>query len=190
MKVLVTGGAGFVGSVLVRQLLAAGHHVHVVDCLMFGGQTLLPLFIEPRFSFARIDICDREALAAEMDGVEVVIHLAALVGYPLCKKLPDRATQVNVGGTENVIATMPDDALLVYASTGSNYGEVNGICTEDSPLNPLSLYGQTKTKAEELCLARSNSIALRFATAFGLGPRARLDLMINDFVWQAIHQRY
>lgn len=190
MKVLVTGGAGFVGSVLVRQLLAAGHHVHVVDCLMFGGQTLLPLFIEPRFSFARIDICDRDALAKEMEGVEVVIHLAALVGYPLCKKLPDRATQVNVGGTENVIATMPKDAFLVYASTGSNYGEVNGICTEDSPLNPLSLYGQTKTKAEELCLDRPNSIALRFATAFGLGPRARLDLMINDFVWQAIHQRY
>jgi len=190
MKVLVTGGAGYVGSVLVRQLLERGHRVHVVDNLMFGGETMIPLFIHPNFSFANVDICDREALAKEMEGVEAVVHLAALVGYPLCKKLPQRATEVNVGGTINVIETMPKEAHLVYASTGSNYGEVTGVCTEDTPLNPLSLYGRVKTKAEELCVARPNSIALRFATAYGLSPRPRLDLMINDFCWQAIHQRY
>ncbi len=125
-----------------------------------------------------------------MDGVDAVVHLAALVGYPLCKKMPHRAVQVNVEGTKNVIASMPSDAGLVYASTGSNYGEVEGVCTEDTPLNPLSLYGRVKTEAEELCLARGNSIALRFATAYGLSPRPRLDLMINDFCWQAIHQKY
>lgn len=190
MKVLVTGGAGYVGSVLVRQLLERGHRVHVVDNLMFGGETMIPLFIDPNFSFANVDICDRELLAKEMEGVEAVVHLAALVGYPLCKKLPQRATEVNVGGTINVIETMPKSAHLVYASTGSNYGEVTGVCTEDTPLNPLSLYGRVKTKAEELCVARPNSIALRFATAYGLSPRPRLDLMINDFCWQAIHQRY
>ena len=190
MKVLVTGGAGYVGSVLVRQLLDRGHRVHVVDNLMFGGQTLLPLFINPNFSFAKVDICDRESLAAEMDGVEAVVHLAALVGYPLCKKMPNRATEVNVGGTQNVLDTMPKDAKLVYASTGSNYGEVTGVCTEDTPLNPLSLYGRVKTEAEAMCLGRPNAVALRFATAFGLSPRPRLDLMINDFCWQAIHQRY
>lgn len=190
MKVLVTGGAGYVGSVLVRQLLDNGHRVHVVDNLMFGGQTLLPLFINPNFSFANVDICDKEALAVEMEGVEAVVHLAALVGYPLCKKLPQRAVQVNVDGTQNVIDTMPSDARLLYASTGSNYGEVTGVCTENTPLNPLSLYGRVKTQAEEMCLARPNSIALRFATAYGLSPRPRLDLMINDFCWQAIHQRY
>ena len=190
MKVLVTGGAGYVGSVLVRHLLAAGHRVHVVDNLMFGGQSLLPLFINPNFSFSLVDVCDREALAKEMDGVDAVVHLAALVGYPLCKKLPDRAKRVNVGGTENVLATLPKDAKLIYAATGSNYGEVEGICTEDSPLNPLSLYGQTKTEAEAMCVEREGGIALRFATAYGLSPRPRLDLMINDFCWQAIHRRY
>ncbi len=190
MKVLVTGGAGYVGSVLVRQLLARGHRVHVVDNLMFGGNTLLPLFIDSNFSFARVDICDREALAKEMEGVDAVVHLAALVGYPLCKKMPGRAVEVNVEGTKNVIATMPTDSHLIYASTGSNYGEVEGVCTEDTPLNPLSLYGRVKTEAEALCLERGKSIALRFATAYGLSPRPRLDLMINDFCWQAIHQRY
>ena len=190
MKVLVTGGAGYVGSVVVRQLLANDHQVHVVDNLMFGGQTMLPLFINPNFSFSQADICDRDALAGEMEGVDAVVHLAALVGYPLCKKMPERAVEVNVGGTRNVIETMPSDARLIYASTGSNYGEVTGVCTEDTPLNPLSLYGRVKTEAEELCLGRDNSIALRFATAYGLSPRPRLDLMINDFCWQAIHQRY
>ena len=190
MKVLVTGGAGYVGSVLVRQLLDSGHKVHVVDNLMFGGETMLPLFINPNFSFAKVDICDKDTLAVEMEGVDAVVHLAALVGYPLCKKMPTRATQVNVGGTQNVLDTMPVDARLIYASTGSNYGEVTGVCTEDTPLNPLSLYGRVKTEAENLCLSRENSIALRFATAYGLSPRPRLDLMINDFCWQAIHQRY
>lgn len=190
MKVLVTGGAGYVGSVVVRQLLANGHRVHVVDNLMFGGQTMLPLFINPNFSFSKVDICDRDALAVEMEGVDAVVHLAALVGYPLCKKMPERAVEVNVGGTRNVIETMPTDARLIYASTGSNYGEVTGVCTEETPLNPLSLYGRVKTEAEALCLARDKAIALRFATAYGLSPRPRLDLMINDFCWQAIHQRY
>jgi len=190
MRIVITGGAGFVGSTLAPRLLAAGHDVHVVDCLMFGGHALLPLFANPSFSFAQVDITDRDALAPELEGADVVVHLAALVGYPLCKKLPDRATEVNVGGTKNVIATMPSSARLVYASTGSNYGEVEGICTEDTPLNPLSLYGVTKTEAETLCVERGNSVSLRFATAFGLGPRLRLDLMINDFTWQALHRRY
>jgi len=190
MKILVTGGAGYVGSVLVRQLLSRGHRVHVVDNLMFGGESLLPLFIEPNFSYANVDVCDREALRKEMDGVEAIVHLAGLVGYPLCKKMPVLAEQVNLGGTENVIATMPPDAKLIFGSTGSNYGEVVGICTEDTPLNPLSHYGRLKTEAEALCLSVKNSVGLRFATAYGLSPRPRLDLMINDFCWQAIHQKY
>jgi len=190
MRVVVTGGAGYVGSVLVRHLLADGHDVHVVDSLTFGGHSMMPLFINPAFSFAKVDVRDRAALEKELQGADAVVHLAALVGYPLCKKLPDQARAVNVDGTTNVIECMPSGAALIYASTGSNYGEVEGICTEDTPLNPLSLYGQTKTEAEQMCLERGNSVGLRFATAYGLSPRPRLDLMINDFCWQAIHQRY
>jgi nucleoside-diphosphate-sugar epimerase len=157
---------------------------------MFGGQALLPHFLNPRFSFSQVDIRDRAALKAELDGAGTVIHLAALVGYPLCKKLPREAVEVNVEGTQNVLDLMPADARLLYGSTGSNYGEVVGICTEDTPLNPLSLYGETKTQAEAMCRQRGNAICMRFATAFGIAPRLRLDLLINDFAWQAIHNRY
>ena len=98
--------------------------------------------------------------------------------------------QVNLGGTKNVLAAMDPQTRLIYASTGSNYGEVEGICTEETPLNPLSLYGETKTESEHLCMARGNCASYRFATAFGLSPRLRLDLMINDFAWQALVQHY
>ncbi len=190
MRIVVTGGAGYIGSTLVPLLLDRGHHVHVVDSLMFGGQAMVPLFIRPNFSFAKVDIRDRDALKPELEGADAVIHLAALVGYPLCKKMPREAVEVNVDGTVNVLDLMPKDARLLYGSTGSNYGEVVGICTEDTPLNPLSLYGETKTRAEELCHERGNCVSMRFATAFGIAPRLRLDLMINDFTWQAIHNRY
>ena len=190
MRVVVTGGAGYIGSMLVPRLLAKGWQVHVVDNLMFGGHALLPWFIEPRFSFAEVDITDRAALRPHLQNADAVIHLAALVGYPLCKKMPRRAVEVNVDGTRNVLDLMPANARLLYGSTGSNYGEVMGICTEDTPLNPLSLYGETKTRAEQMCHERGNCVSMRFATAFGLAPRLRLDLMINDFAWQAIHNRF
>jgi nucleoside-diphosphate-sugar epimerase len=188
--VVVTGGAGFYGSVLVRQLLRAGYRVHVVDNLMYGPHALMELFIDPLFSFTRGDVRDAGLMQRELDGAWAVVHLAALVGYPLCKKLPEDAVSVNLGGTKNVIAALDVDTKLIYASTGSNYGEVEGICTEETPLNPLSLYGETKTEAEYLSMARTNCVSYRFATAFGLSPRLRLDLMINDFTWQALVQHY
>ncbi len=190
MKVVVTGGAGFIGGTVVPMLLAKGHQVVVLDRLMYGAHALIPYFIHPNFSFAEVDVRDRSALAPYLSSADVVVHLAALVGYPLCKKLPQEAVDVNVGGAQNVLDLTPVSTRLVYASTGSNYGEVQGICTEHTPLNPLSLYGRTKTDAEQLFLERENSVSLRFATAFGLAPRLRLDLMLNDFTWQAIHQRY
>ena len=189
-KVVVTGGAGFVGSVLVRWLLAAGYRVHVVDNLMYGGHSLLPVFIHPNFQFEELDILDRPGLAKALGGADAVIHLAAYVGYPLCKKEPERATAVNVQGTQNVLDLTPAHVPLLYASTGSNYGEVDGVCTEDTPLNPLSLYGENKTLAERMCMERPNTVSFRFATAFGLSPRLRLDLMINDFTHQALIKRY
>jgi nucleoside-diphosphate-sugar epimerase len=190
MKIVITGGAGYIGSMLIPILLGNGHQVHIVDNLFFNGQTLLPYFINPNFSFVNADVRNRTELKKELQGADVIIHLAALVGYPLCKKMPREAVEVNVDGARNVLDLAPKGARLMYASTGSNYGEVEGICTEETPLNPLSLYGRTKTEAEEMFLDADNSVSLRFATAFGIAPRLRLDLMINDFAWQAIHQRY
>ena len=146
MQIVITGGAGFIGSTLAPRLLAMGHKVHVVDNLMYGGQAILPLFINPNFSFSEVDVTDAAALAPELKDADVVVHLAALVGYPLCKKMPRRAVEVNVEGTRNVLNLTPSSARLIYASTGSNYGEVEGVCTENTPLNPLSLYGRTKTE--------------------------------------------
>lgn len=190
MKITITGGAGYIGSMLIPMLLEQGHQVHVVDNLFFGGQTLLPYFINPNFSFVNVDVRDKPALRRELQDADAIIHLAALVGYPLCKKMPREAQEVNVDGTRNLLECAPRSARLVYASTGSNYGEVEGICTESTPLNPLSLYGRTKTEAEAMMLDAANSVSLRFATAFGIAPRLRLDLLINDFAWQAIHQKY
>ena len=112
MKIVVTGGAGFIGSMLVPMLLKAGHHVHVIDNLMFGGQALLPLFINPNFSFAEVDVTNREALAPQLQDADAIIHLAALVGYPLCKKMPMQARVVNVDGARNVIELAPPGTRL------------------------------------------------------------------------------
>ena len=189
-RVVITGGAGYYGSKVCRQLLAAGYKVHVIDVLEYGPEPIIELFINPNFKFTKGDILDRELLGKVIEGADAVVHLAALVGYPLCKKLPERAWAVNVQGTRNVLDLIRPDQKLVYASTGSNYGEVAGICTEETPLNPLSTYGETKTLAEQLCMERGNCVSFRFATAFGLSPRLRLDLMVNDFTYQALVQNY
>lgn len=188
-RVVVTGGAGYVGSVLVPHLLALGYRVHVVDSLRFGGEGLLPNVLDPAFSFEELDVLDHARLRRALRGADVVVHLAAIVGYPACNRQPEEARRVNVDGTHSVLDALPPDARLVYASTGSNYGAVAGVCDEDTPLQPLSLYGETKTLAEAACLSRPNSVAPRFATAFGLSPRLRLDLLVNDFAYQALTQR-
>ena len=189
-KVVVVGGAGYVGSVLVPHLLAQGFSVTVVDNLRQGGEGMLPNFIHPEFHFVEADILEARKLKELCKGAEMVVNLAAIVGYPACKKWPEEARRTNVDGVHSLLSALEDSTRLVYFSTGSNYGEVPGICDEETPLNPLSLYGETKTQAEHLCMERQNSVALRFATAFGLSPRLRLDLMINDFTYQALVNRY
>ena len=188
--VVIPGGAGFFGSVLTRHLLAAGYRVRVIDILQYGPEPLMELFINPHFDFVLGNVLDRDLMKKSLADADAVVHLAALVGYPLCKKHPELARQVNVQGAQNVLDLISDDTQLIYASTGSNYGEVAGICTEDTPLNPLSIYGETKTQAELMCIERLNTVSFRFATAFGLSPRLRLDLMINDFAFQALVQNY
>lgn len=190
MKVLVTGGAGYIGTSLIPQLLEAGHHVRVFDNLMFGGDQLLGFFQHPNFDFIKGDIRDRDEVAAAVKGQDAIIHLAAIVGYPACRKDPVLAEEVNVLGTKNLASVICPEQLAIIGSTGSNYGAVEDICTEDTPLNPLSLYGQTKTIAEKHLLENCSAVAFRFATAFGLSPRLRLDLLVNDFTYKALTQQY
>ena len=190
MKVLITGGAGYVGTTLIPQLLNNGHEVTVYDSLLFGGDYIMPFFRNKNFNFVKGDIRNLNELKHVTRKADVIVHLAAIVGYPACRKEPQLARSVNVDGTKNVIDSTSNNQLIIYASTGSNYGAVEDICTEETPLNPLSLYGQTKTMAETMLLEERNSIGFRFATAFGVSPRIRLDLLINDFTYKAITQGY
>jgi nucleoside-diphosphate-sugar epimerase len=190
VKVLVTGGAGYIGCTLVPLLLEKNHSVRVLDNLMYGGAGLLPHVRNPRFDFVKGDIRDPRAVGDAVRGCDAVIHLAAIVGFPACRKHPDEAQSVNVDGTK-VVAEAAGDRLVLFGSTGSNYGAlVDAVCTEETPLNPVSLYGKTKTAAERLLMDRCKTIAFRFATAFGASPRMRLDLLVNDFVYTALKMRY
>jgi len=190
MKVFITGGAGFIGTTLVPKLLDAGHQVTVFDCLLHGGNPIIPFFRDQNFKFVRGDIRDFESLQEALEGHDLVIHLAALVGFPACRMNPEIAKEVNVGGTLNIIKAISDDIPILYGSTGSNYGAVTNVCTEESPLTPLSLYGETKTEAERLLMERGNTVAYRFATAFGISPRMRLDLLVNDFANKCLRDGY
>ena len=189
-KILVTGGAGYIGTTLVPKLLHKGYEVTVFDNLMVGGNQLLSFFRYKNFKFIKGDIRNIKELKNAVKDQNIIIHLAALVGFPACRMNPELATEINVQGTINLIDVCDRNQLIFYGSTGSNYGSVKDICTESTPLHPLSLYGETKTKAEELLLERGNTIAYRFATAFGVSPRLRLDLLVNDFANKCIRDGY
>lgn len=190
MKVLVTGGGGYVGTSLIPQLLEKGDKVHVLDNLTFGGEPLLPFFRNKNFSFQKGDIRNINDLRQAAKGADAIIHLAAIVGYPACRKDPKAAVDINVTGTKNLINSTSKKQLILFASTGSSYGHTREEVTEKTPLSPLSLYGQTKELGEKLLKNRGNSIVFRFMTAFGVSPRLRLDLLINDFVYKAVTQQY
>jgi nucleoside-diphosphate-sugar epimerase len=188
--VLVTGGAGYIGSVLVPELLKHGFKVRVLDSLVFNQTSLLPYFINGDFEFIKGDIRDVEAVKKALQGVDTIIHLAAIVGAPACKKTPQLAEEVNYVGSTNINNLRSESQKLFYASTGSVYGKVEGICTEELIPNPLSLYGTTKLRAENEVMKKGNAISYRFATAFGLSARVRLDLLPNDFVFSALKNRH
>jgi nucleoside-diphosphate-sugar epimerase len=164
--------------------------VRVLDSLTFNQISLLPHFINPNFEFIKGDVRDTEAVKKALDGVDIIIHLAAIVGAPACKKNPQLAEEVNFVGSTNINNFRSQSQKLFYASTGSVYGKVEGICTEDLTPKPLSLYGTTKLRAENEIMKKGNAISYRFATAFGLSPRLRLDLLPNDFVFSALKNRH
>lgn len=191
-KILITGGAGYVGTTLIPLLLEREYEVTVVDSLIFNnGDRLIPFLSDKNFSFVKGDVRNLDLLKSLVDNKNIVIHLAAYVGFPICRlKGEDESYSVNTQATQDLVDMMKDDQYLLFGSTGSNYGEVIGTCTEDTPLNPLSIYGKTKTDAERIVMSRKNSTAFRFATAFGISPRMRLDLLVNDLTYKAVTEGY
>jgi nucleoside-diphosphate-sugar epimerase len=190
-QVLVTGCAGYIGSVLTRQLLRKEYRVRGLDALCFGGESLLDIINHPRFDFVRGDIRDTAAVRRVLDGVSAVLHLAAIVGDPACAQQPDLAREVNGTATQRLFDLAhetPTVRSFVFASTCSNYGKMmgDGYVTEQSPLRPVSLYAELKVAFEETLLktpVRKDfaPTSLRFSTVYGLSPRMRFDLTVNEF---------
>ncbi len=189
-SILITGGAGYIGSILTPMLLDLGHRVTLFDSMVYGALPLLGYSRNPNLSIIKGDIRDRDALGKAMKEHDWVFHLAAIVGYPACAADPQLCISTNVEGTRNVVELMGKGQRLIFASTGSTYGKVEGVATEETPIAPLTLYGKSKRDGE-MIVGESNRdyTILRFATVFGSSPRMRIDLLINDFVYQALHVR-
>ena len=188
MDVLITGGAGYLGSVLSEHLLNIGHRVTVVDRLLYGQHSLFHLCHHENFEFVNGDVRDEKLIARLVKNAEVIIPLAAVVGAPACDRDPWLAKSVNFEAIKMINELRSSDQLIIYPTTNSGYGTQTGdiMCTEETPLEPISLYGQTKSQAEAELLETSNAITLRLATVFGMSPRMRLDLLVNHFTHMAI----
>ena len=191
LSILVTGGAGYLGSIMVPALLAEGHRVTVLDNFMFGQAPLNHLCADPNFDVHRGDARDPAVLKPLMRGADLIIPLAALVGAPLCNYDKVGAETVNRDAVLTLLQLASRDQRVMMPVTNSGYGigEKGKFCTEDTPLRPISLYGRTKVEAEEAVLGRGNSISFRLATVFGMAPRMRIDLLVNDFVYRAVNDR-
>lgn len=189
-NILVTGGAGYVGTATVSLLLSEGYRVRVIDHLRFGGQAIVPFFANPNFEFMKGDVRNKEDMQRAVRGMDAIIHLAGIVGFPACRKDPELSRDINVNGTKVVVAAAAGKIPVIFASTGSTYGKmIDDICTETTPLNPLSNYGVQKVEAEEIVKKNKKFVIYRFATAFGVSPRMRLDLLPNDFTYRAVREK-
>lgn len=191
-RVLVTGGAGYLGSVLCDRLLETGFHVTVVDSLIYRQYSLFHLCTNSRFDFIHGDARDEPLMQRVVAQADVIIPLAAVVGAPACDRDPSFAVSVNLDAIRLIKRLRSPAQLVVYPTTNSGYGTKTGdvFCTEDTSLEPISLYGQTKSQAERELLESPNAITLRLATVFGMSPRMRLDLLVNHFVYAAATDGY
>lgn len=191
MKILVTGGAGYIGSVLIPILLQEGHQVTVLDRFPDGGTQLVGACAYPGFDAVRGDVRDGRLLDDLLPKADVIFPLAALVGAPLCKQDPYTATGVNRDAVYEVVKRVSAQQRMIIPTTNSGYGigEKGTVCTEETPLRPISVYGTTKMEAEKAVLDSGKGISFRLATVFGLSPHMRIDLLVNDFVWRAVTDR-
>ena len=192
MKILVTGGAGYIGSILCEHLLDAGHQVTVLDNLMYGAAGLFHLTHREGFEFVRGDARWWGDKIKLLQNAEVIIPLAAIVGAPACNIDDDLAIMTNFNAISELVDNSYPDQLIIYPTTNSGYGIAapNEVCTEDTPLTPISIYGRTKCDAERVVLDWHNTISLHLANVFGCSPRMRLDLLVNDFTYRAFTDGY
>jgi nucleoside-diphosphate-sugar epimerase len=193
-RVLVTGGLGYLGSIVCEHLLDAGFEVIALDSLLYGAgqQGLFHLCAHPSFDFVKGDVRDEAVMRSAVGRADMVFHLAGIVGAPACDRDPLLATSVNVDSVRLLNRLRSPRQLVVFPNTNSGYGITSGqaLCTEDSPLQPISLYGKSKVEAERILLDSPSTISLRLATVFGTSPRMRLDLLVNHFVHAAVTDGY
>jgi nucleoside-diphosphate-sugar epimerase len=188
MKILITGGAGYIGSVLCEELLNIGHEVVCLDNLFFQQTPNANLFHNKNYTFIREDVQNISTVNSIASSCDVIIPLAALVGAPICSRYPSLAKETNLNSIKKLIDSLSKDQLVIMPITNSGYGigNANEVCTEDSPLNPISNYGRDKVELEKYILDnKENFVSFRLATVFGCSPRMRIDLLVNDFVYRA-----
>ena len=191
MNILITGGAGYLGSVMTPHLLSKGHQVTVLDNFMFRQNSLADCCHYEGFQVIRGDCREQATVKPLLKKADIIIPLAALVGAPLCNDDKEAAESVNHGAVKTLCELSSSDQRIIMSITNSGYGvgEEGKFCTEETPLRPITLYGKTKVAAEEAVLSRDNSVSFRLATVFGMAPRMRLDLLVNDFVYRAVNDR-
>ncbi len=191
MRVLVTGGAGYIGSVLVARLLERGYDVTVVDNFMYGQTSLLDCCHSENLSIIRGDVRNKPLISKCLSNADAILPLAAIVGAPACDNNPSAAQTINYDAVRMLLDLRERDQMIIFPTTNSGYGVgTKGIyCSEETPLNPISLYGRLKVEMEKELLKAGGCITLRLATVFGLSPRMRLDLLVNDFTYRAVTDR-